>query len=66
MSTEALYKNFHRAELAYQDKFGEPPHFPGWDRINTENLQAIDKAIRTNTPLNYEDPSNGGKRLILT
>ena len=66
MDTETLYKIFDEAELAYTEKFGEPPSFHGWNRHTSENLQAMDKAIRTNTPLIYKDLSEGGKKIIFT
>ena len=66
MNTETFYKIFREAELAYIDKFGEHPLFHGWSKFTPENLQAIDKAIRTNTPIRIKDPSDGGKKLILT
>jgi hypothetical protein len=66
MNTETFYKIFNEAELAYTEKFGEPPTWHGWSKFTPENLQAIDKAIRTNTPISIKDPSEGGKKLILT
>jgi hypothetical protein len=66
MSFTEFEKTFFDAEKAYDEKFGEPPSFQGWNRHTSENLQAMDNAIRTNTPIHYEDPSEGGKKLILT
>jgi hypothetical protein len=66
MNFTEFEKIFFDAEKAYEEKFGEPPSFQGWNRHTSENLQAMDKAIRTNTPLIYKDLSEGGKKIIFT
>ena len=45
MNFTEFEKIFFDAEKAYEEKFGEPPSFQGWNRHTSENLQAMDKAI---------------------
>jgi len=57
---------FFETEKIYIEKFDEHPCFSGYIRYSQENLDAMDRAIRTNKPLKFKDLPEGKDKRIFT
>lgn len=51
MNVKELYTEYRKAHTRHREKFGKPPHFQGYGDVSVENIELIEKAIRTNKPV---------------